>query len=487
MIGNLIDRVQLPNVSTLEGDDVGANAQKTRDQLVGRFAQIQESLNNRWPEDKIEPSLERVARAVELLADPQSSFPTIHVAGTNAKTSTVRLIDQLALTLGLRTGRFTSPHLESVRERISIAGEPIAIERLVENFDDIAPYVEIVDAESIGQGGPAMSTFEVLTVLALASFAEAPVDAAVVEVGMGGRWDATNVIDASVSVITPIGLDHSEYLGNTLEQIAGEKAGIIKPGGIVVVAQQDPAVMEVIVQRAREVGAQLIQEGVDFQVADRQLAVGGQLIAVAGLGGLYDEIFLPLHGEHQAHNAAVALVAFESFLGGGHQRLDVSLVREAFAQATSPGRLEIIRRSPTILVDAAHNPHGARATAEALRESFDFGSIVAVLGVMQDKDVEGIVTAFADGVDVVVATAAQDPRAMPAQQVGQVCAQVLGADRVVVVPDLIDALEAAVALADDATNAGSESAAVVVVGSVALAGQARALLRRARGISGDDL
>jgi dihydrofolate synthase/folylpolyglutamate synthase len=403
------------------------------------------------------------------------------VAGTNAKTSTVRLIDQLALTAGLRTGRFTSPHLETVRERICFAGEIISPERFVENFDDIEPYLEMVDAESIGRGGPAMSTFEVLTVLALATFAEAPVDAAVIEVGMGGTWDATNVVESAVCVITPIGLDHSEYLGSTLEEIAGEKAGIIKADGLVVVAEQDPVVAEVIAARAAEVGARLILEGRDFELVDRQLAVGGQVLTIRGLGGIYDELWLPLHGEHQAHNAAVALAAFESFLGGGQQRLDVALVREAFAQATAPGRLEIVRRSPTVLLDAAHNPHGARATAEALRESFDFGSVIAVVGAMVDKDVSGVLAEFADQVDVMVATSANDPRAMPAEEVGELASQIVGSDRVVVVPVLADALEVAVTLADDATNEGTTAAAVLVVGSVALVGQARALLQPSSG------
>jgi dihydrofolate synthase/folylpolyglutamate synthase len=403
------------------------------------------------------------------------------VAGTNAKTSTVRLIDQLALTAGLRTGRFISPHLETVRERICFAGEIISPERFVENFDDIEPYLEMVDAESIGRGGPAMSTFEVLTVLALATFAEAPVDAAVIEVGMGGTWDATNVVESAVCVITPIGLDHSEYLGSTLEEIAGEKAGIIKADGLVVVAEQDPVVAEVIAARAAEVGARLILEGRDFELVDRQLAVGGQVLTIRGLGGIYDELWLPLHGEHQAHNAAVALAAFESFLGGGQQRLDVALVREAFAQATAPGRLEIVRRSPTVLLDAAHNPHGARATAEALRESFDFGSVIAVVGAMVDKDVSGVLAEFADQVDVMVATTANDPRAMPAEEVGELASQIVGSDRVVVVPVLADALEVAVTLADDATNEGTTAAAVLVVGSVALVGQARALLQPSSG------
>jgi dihydrofolate synthase/folylpolyglutamate synthase len=441
-----------------------------------RFAGIQQALNHRWPEGRIEPTLERVRRAVELLGDPQDAFPSIQVAGTNAKTSTVRLIDQLALTVGLRTGRFTSPHLTTVRERIALAGEPIDVARFTEAYDDIAAYIEIVDAESIGRGGPAMSTFEVLTVLALAAFAEAPVDAAVVEVGMGGSWDATNVVDAEVAVITPIGLDHAEYLGSTIELIAAEKAGIIKPGGLVVIAEQEPAVAEVLAERVTQMEARAVIEGRDFAVVDRRLAVGGQMIAVQGLGGLYDELWLPLHGEHQARNAAVALAAFECFLGGGQRRLDLQIVREAFAEASSPGRLEVLRRSPTVLVDAAHNPHGAAASAQALRESFDFGSVVAVVGVMNDKDLAGILAAFADQIDVVIATAAADPRAMPAQEVGSIAVDIFGAERVVVVPSVIEAVEHGIALADDATADGATSAAVVVIGSVALAGQVRALL-----------
>lgn len=448
--------------------------------LEDRFAGIQQALNHRWPEDRIEPTLDRVSRAVELLGDPQSSYPSIHVAGTNAKTSTVRLIDRLALSVGLRTGRFTSPHLENVRERIALSGEPIDIARFAETYDDVSPYIEMVDAESIGRGGPAMSTFEVLTVLALAAFAEAPVDAAVIEVGMGGTWDATNVVDAQVAVITPIGMDHAEYLGNTIELIAAEKAGIIKPAGLVVVAEQEPAAMRVIADRVAEVGARAVVEGRDFAVVGRTLAVGGQMVTLQGLGGVYDELWLPLHGEHQAHNAAVALAAFECFLGGGQHRLDLQIVREAFLEATSPGRLEVLRRSPTVLVDAAHNPHGARASAEALKESFDFGSVIAVVGVMREKDLEGILAAFADQIDVVVATAADDSRAMPADEVGRVAAELFGGDRVMVVPDVASALEHAIGLADEATHDGAMSSAVVVLGSIALAGQARAVLGSAQ-------
>ncbi len=448
-------------------DDAGLTASDPR------FAVIQQSLLQRWPEDRIAPTLDRVALAVELLGDPHRAVPSIHIAGTNGKTTTARMVDALLRAFGLSTGRFTSPHLESLRERIVLNGEPISADRFVEVYDDIAPYLEMVDAQSIGKGGPAMSTFEVLTVLALAAFVDAPVDVAVVEVGMGGTWDATNVVDGEVSVICPVGFDHMEYLGDTLEQIAGEKAGIIPPNGAAVIAGQQPEAAAVILRRVLETGSSAMLEGVDFGVLDRRIAVGGQLLKLRGLAGEYDEIFLPLHGAHHAQNAAMALAAVESFLGGGAQPLDAAVVREGFGQATSPGRLEVVRRSPTVVVDAAHNPEGVAVSVVALREAFDPARLVVVLGVLADKDVDGILDVLVSVADHVVVTEPSSPRRLAADDLGDAAGRVLGDERVQVASSVADALEQAVALADDPDL---PPATVLVVGSVVLAGQVRSAL-----------
>jgi dihydrofolate synthase / folylpolyglutamate synthase len=317
-------------------------------------------LLSRWPETRLEPSLDRIRALCELLGDPQRSAPVIHLTGTNGKTSTARMVDNLLRALGLRTGRFTSPHVESMRERICVDGEPLSEEQFAELFAEVAPYADVVD-----RSGPhPVSFFEMVTAMAFAAFADAPVDVIILEVGMGGSWDATNVADAAVAVVTPIAVDHADYLGASPEAIAGEKAGILKPGSFGVLAEQQVEVAEVLLRRAVEVEATIAREGMEFGVVDRIAGVGGQMVTLQGLGGRYDELFVPLHGAHQAHNAVCAVAAVEALRGG--EALDAEVVREAFGQVDSPGRLEVVRRSPTVLVDAAHNPHGAAAAAEAV-------------------------------------------------------------------------------------------------------------------------
>ncbi len=325
------------------------------------FAEAEDALLSRWPETRLEPSLDRIRAFTELLGDPQRNYPVIQLTGTNGKTSTSRMIDTLLRALDLRTGRFTSPHLERMNERICVDGEPLTDEEFVRAFNDVAPYTHLVDSS---QPHP-LSFFETIVGMAYAAFADAPVDVAVVEVGMGGTWDATNVADAQVAVVTPIGVDHTRYLGNSAEQIAVEKAGIIKPGAAAVLAEQTPGPAEVLLRRCAEVGVTPVREGLEFAVASRVPAVGGQMLSLQGLRARYDEVFLPLYGAHQAQNAVTALAAVEAFLGDDPLGDDV--VREAFARATSPGRLEIIRRSPMILLDAAHNPHGAEAAGRGAR------------------------------------------------------------------------------------------------------------------------
>ncbi|MFC6090688.1 bifunctional tetrahydrofolate synthase/dihydrofolate synthase [Saccharothrix lopnurensis] len=435
--------------------------------------QVESELNTRWPETKLEPSLTRIGQLVDLLGDPQGSYPVLHVGGTNGKTSTSRMVDALLTRIGLRTGRYTSPHLQLATERISVDGAPITPGRYAEVYRDVEPYVAIVD----GRNEVPMSKFEVLTGMAFAAFADAPVDAAVVEVGMGGSWDATNVADGRIAVITPIGLDHVEYLGGDLAGIAAEKAGIIKPGAVAVLARQEPEVEQVLLRRCAEVDAAVARLGAEFGVLQRDVAVGGQVMRLQGLGGVYDDVFLPLHGAHQAANAVLALAAVEAFFGAGADRqLDVEAVREAFAGVTSPGRLERVRSAPTVLVDAAHNPHGAEALAKALDEEFGFRKLVAVVGVMDDKDAVGILSALEPVVREVVLTANSSPRAMDPDLLAGVAIPIFGEDRMLVQPHLPDALEEAIRLAEENDDGDAVSGGgVVVTGSVVTAGEARAL------------
>ena len=443
-------------------------------QLTRRMREVETSILSRAPEHDLEPSLDRIRAVMELLGDPQNTFPVIHVTGTNGKTSTSRVIEAVLRELGLKTGRFTSPHLHSMLERIAVGGRPVDPERFLSAYDEVIPFVEIVDARSIIDGGPPMTYFEVLVAVAYAAFADLPVDVAVVEVGMGGSWDATNVVDAPVSVVTPIDLDHRHFLGDTVEEIAGEKAGIIKADAISVVGlQPNPEATEVLVDRANEVGARALFEGNDFGVTERDLAVGGQQISLRGLAAEYPDLFLPLHGTHQARNAAVAVAAVEAFLGGGEQALDIDVLRAGLATVDSPGRLEIVRRSPTVLVDAAHNPAGARALREAISDSFTFARLVGVVAVMKDKDAAEMLEVLEPVLDEVVVTRTTSPRAMSPSRLGEVATEIFGESRVTVVEELPDALDTAAGLADAGGGVGG---GVLATGSVVTAAEVRMLL-----------
>lgn len=438
-----------------------------------RLAALWDHLQTRWPENRIEPTLARMAALTDLLGDPQRTFPVIHVTGTNGKTSTARMIESLLRACGLRTGLFTSPHLVDPRERICFDGQPIEAERLLAAWDEIRPFVDVVDANSIADGGVPMSYFEVMTGLAFAAFADAPVDVAVLEVGLGGGWDSTNVADGTVCVITPIGLDHRDYLGDTVVEIAREKAGIVKPGSFAILGQQELEVAQVLLARSLEVDAVVAREGLEFGVASRVQALGGQVLVLRGLNAEYDDVFLPLFGEHQAQNAAMALAAAEALLGGAGA-LDTDLVRTGFAMVTSPGRLEVARRNPTILLDAAHNPHGAKALARALDDSFDFASLVGVVGVLADKDAAGLLEALETCLDRVVVTEPSSARAMDAESLATIAREVFGEDRVFVEPQLPNALDRAINLAEDASTYGGVG--VLVTGSVVLVGDAKRML-----------
>jgi dihydrofolate synthase / folylpolyglutamate synthase len=438
--------------------------------------QVEAELNTRWPESKIEPSLTRISALVDLLGDPHETYPVLHVAGTNGKTSTARMIDALLTRIGLRVGRFTSPHLQVVTERIAVDSAPIAPRRYVEVYRDVEPYVAMIDRGAEVQ----LSKFEVLTGMAFAAFADAPVDAAVLEVGLGGTWDATNVADGRVAVVGPIGVDHVEYLGSDPVGIAREKAGIIKPGAIALLAEQTPEVATVLLERCAEVDATVARAGMEFGVLRRDIAVGGQVLRLQGLGGAYDDIFLPLHGPHQAANAALALAAVEAFFGAGAQRsLDADAVREGFAAVTVPGRLERVRSAPTVFVDAAHNPHGAHALAEALDADFGFRRLIGVVGVMRDKDAAGMLAALEPVLAEVVITTNSSERAMDPADLADVATEVFGVDRVSVYPRLDDAIEAAIGLAEEDAGEPLSGVGVVITGSVVTAGEARALFGKA--------
>ncbi|MCC3279023.1 bifunctional folylpolyglutamate synthase/dihydrofolate synthase [Arthrobacter sp. zg-Y40] len=433
---------------------------------------------SRAPENKMEPRLAPLFRAMEVLGEPNKAFPIIHITGTNGKTSTARLIEGGLRAYGLRTGRYTSPHLTRVTERISIDGEPVSDETFVRIWDEIRPYLDIVDGELEAAGEPRLTYFEALTILAFAVFADEPVDAAVIEVGLGGITDATNVGDGTVSVITPISLDHTELLGDDVADIAYEKAGIIKEGGFLISAAQPMEAATVLLEKARETGVPFRFEGVEFGVESRVMAVGGQMVTVNGLAGRYEELLVPLHGAHQAQNAAVAVAALEAFIGGGSKELDVELLRTGFSTVTSPGRLEVVRTAPTIVVDAAHNPAGARASAEALRESFNFTTLVLVVGILAEKDAVGILSELreqlGDLVSSVVLTQSNSPRAIPAEELVQDAVDAGFADEDIRVEAGLDnALELAVAKAEENNDLAG---GVLVVGSITLVAEARTLL-----------
>lgn len=429
---------------------------------------VYETLLQRQGERWVQPRVERTRRVLELLDDPQRTYRVVHVTGTNGKTSTSRMIESLVRAHGLRTGLFTSPHLERFTERIMIDGEPIDDAAVSDAWDEIAPFVDIVDAELAAAGDAALTFFELLTVLAFVAFADAPIDVLVLEVGMGGSWDSTNTADGDVAVFAPIDLDHADRLGETIAEIALVKSGIIKDGAAVVSARQDPAAESVLREAAAAHGATIAFEGAEFALVEQRLAVGGQQISVRGLAGVYEGEYLPLYGAHQGFNATLAIAAVESLVGGATQPIAEDVLADGLGAVTSPGRLQLVGAAPTVLVDAAHNPHGARALVTALRESFDFDEWGIVLGVLSDKDAAGIVAELAPVAAHVFATAPDSERAEDADAIADLAeAHDL---RVSVHRDLSEASDAARAWA-----AASERRAVVIAGSVVLAGEALSL------------
>ena len=456
-------------------------------EVSARMRAVEAEILSRAPEHRVQPSLERVEAVLDLIGHPERSYKVVHITGTNGKTSTARMTERLLAATGLRTGRFTSPHLATVRERIALDGEPVSEEGFIAAWEDVRPYVEMVDERSAATGGVRMSFFEVLTVMALAAFADYPVDVAVVEVGMGGQWDATNVVRSQVEVITPIGLDHKAWLGDTIEEIATTKAGIVKDGATLVTSLQPRAAQEAIVRAAaahdvvwrRELDPESEYAGQpgagELSVVSRQLAVGGQLVTLATAAAVYEDVFIPLHGSYQAHNALLALAAVEAVMGG--RALPATVVQDGLASATSPGRLEVLRSSPTVLVDAAHNPHGVAALVEAVEEVFGLRHLVAVTAVMADKDVEGVLAELEPACDAVVCVPMDSPRALDVEDLAAVAREVFGPERVRTAQTLAQGVEQAVTLSEG-HDAPLTASGVLIVGSVVLAAQARELLGR---------
>ncbi|MGG7464164.1 MULTISPECIES: bifunctional folylpolyglutamate synthase/dihydrofolate synthase [unclassified Plantibacter] len=426
------------------------------------YRELLERLGEAQPQPRLGPT----KRALELLGNPESSFAIIQVAGTNGKTSTSRMIESILRAHDLRTGLFTSPHLVRFTERISIDGERISDEAVAHNWDDIKPYLKMVDDELEAAGEPRLTFFEALTVLAFASFGDAPVDVAVVEVGMGGSWDSTNAADADVAVFAPIDLDHMQRLGSTITEIARTKAGIIKPGAQVVSAAQTADARRELVAAAEAAGDPIAFEGEDFALVQDAVGVGGQLITVRGRAGTYPELYLPFYGDHQGRNATLAIAAVEAFLGGATRPLAETVLAEGLAEATSPGRLQLIGTEPTVLVDAAHNPHGARALVAALGTYFDVDEIAFVVGIVADKDARGILETFAPAASLLVITQSESERAIPAEELGRI-AESLAIPELPVYDRLDEAADVARRWA-----AEGERRLVVITGSITLVGEA---------------
>jgi dihydrofolate synthase/folylpolyglutamate synthase len=446
-------------------DDSGAYDDAAFDDLEYQEAadRVIDALLDRVGESAPQPRLEATRRAVDLLGDPQRAFSVVHITGTNGKTSTSRMVESILRAYGLRTGLMTSPHLRRLNERIALDGAPVSNAALVENWNDIQPYLLMVDAELTANGDVPLTYFEALTVLAFAIFADAPVDVAVIEVGMGGQWDSTNVADGQVAVFTPIALDHTRRLGSTITEIARTKAGIIKPAASVVSALQSPEALTELRLAAELNEASLAVDATDFALESNTVAVGGQVITVRGRAGRYEDLFLPLFGDHQAQNATLAIAAVESFLGNGEQALDTDALAEGLATATSPGRLQVVGTAPTVLVDAAHNPHGAAALAAAVTTYFTFDRVACVVGVLEDKDARGIIEALDPVVDEFIVTQSDSTRALDADDLAATVVAVAGPDRVRVEPQLATAMDEARQYASE-----TEKGAVLVAGSITL-------------------
>ncbi len=424
--------------------------------------EVMDALLTRIPENKLRPRLEPTRRAVELMGDPQKSYRVIHVTGTNGKTTTTRIIERILRELGLRTGRFTSPHLVRLNERMAIDGEPVGDQQLAEVWADIEPILAMVDIELEAEGDTKLTFFEALAVLGFAVFADAPVDVLVLEVGMGGEWDSTNVADGDVAVFTPISIDHAERLGSTLAEIAKTKSGIIKPGAIVVSSEQPAEALSVLEAKAAEIAESFAVYGRDFEILDVEPDVAGQRFSVKTLTSEYRDLFLPLHGEYQAENAALAISAVEAFFGVSNRLFD-DVLRVAIADSTSPGRLQVVSRKPLTILDAAHNPGGAESLARAMKKTFGAPKTVAVISILGDKDARALLQALNSTAETFVVTQSTSPRAIEVHELEKIAIEIFGENRVRTASTPYQAVELAKEFV-------SENGAIVVTGSITLVG-----------------
>jgi dihydrofolate synthase/folylpolyglutamate synthase len=424
--------------------------------------EVMDALLTRIPENKLRPRLEPTRRAVELLGDPQKSYRVIHITGTNGKTTTTRIIERILRELGLRTGRFTSPHLVRLNERMAIDGEPVGDQQMAEVWADIEPILALVDAELEAAGDTKLTFFEALAVLGFAVFADAPVDVLVLEVGMGGEWDSTNVADGDVAVFTPISIDHAERLGNTVAEIAKTKSGIIKAGAIVVSSAQPAEALEVIEAKSASIAERLAVYGRDFEVLDVEPDVAGQRFSVKTLTSEYRDLFLPLHGEYQAENAALAISAVEAFFGASNRLFD-DVLRVAIADSTSPGRLQVVSRNPLTILDAAHNPGGAEVLARAMKKSFGAPETVAVVSILADKDATALLEALDDTAKTFIITQSSSPRAIAVDELAKLARNVFGAERVRTAESALTAMTLA-------RREVADNGAILVTGSITLVG-----------------
>jgi len=434
--------------------------------LIKTVQDLEKALLDRIPEHQLRPRLEPTARAAAMLGDPQKLYRIIHVTGTNGKTSTTRMIERLLREHSLRTGRFTSPHLTKLNERIAIDGESVSDEILVEIWNDIEPILGLVDAELDAEGELPLTYFEALTLLAFAIFADAPVDVLVLEVGMGGEWDSTNVADGDVAVFTPIDLDHADRLGNTIAEIAKTKAGIIKADAVVVSAAQQPSAMVELETKTKALADRLVSYGPDFEAFNVVPDGKGQRFSVRSLAGEYTDLFMPLYGEHQAQNAALAIAAVEAFLGNGERRILDDIVRVAFADASSPGRLQVVSREPLTIVDGAHNPHGVRSLVSALENNFGAPNAVGIIGVLADKNAEEMLGSLANSFQHVVVTASRSDRSIEQTELAAI-AEKFWPGEVTVSGGVALAMQVAREIATE-----REFEAIVITGSLSVVGEA---------------
>ncbi|RIK06817.1 MAG: dihydrofolate synthase [Acidobacteria bacterium] len=410
----------------------------------------------------VKPGLERIEWLVDAMGRPDRCAPAIQVTGTNGKTTVARTVAQILQECGFRTGTYTSPHLERINERIALDCEPISDDAFSGAFEDVLPFAELMK-NKIGESA---TYFELVTAMAFAAFADAPVSVQILEVGMGGAWDATNVAEAQVAAFTSVSLDHTDYLGDTVEAIAAEKAGIISPGSTVVIGYMPQGSVAAIESRATARGAaSVLKAGTDFEIVDRAVAHGGQVISLQTPLSHYSDLYLPLYGEHQALNASVAVAVAEAAVGG---ELESELLCLALEKVQSPGRIEVVGHSPLVVLDGAHNPSGAASLMSAIRESFLFDRLVLVIGILEGKDVDGIASALAPEADIAIATQAAEGHVVPADVIAQAIAA-HGNGLVEVCEDLSRAVELAfeVASADDL---------ILVAGSLYLVGEARSQL-----------